>query len=239
MPRPFSRSHIDRLGERLREGTCSAQDFLELDAYRQSFRPAYDHVLAKVSSLPGLAPTGREAKSTLSIAEKLRRQSIRLSQVQDIAGCRTVVDTIRDQERALADILKVFPTARVEDRRARPSHGYRAVHIIVTVDGRAIEVQLRTQLQDLWAQHCECLADRLDPALKYGGGPLKYLRGLIQISGHHRDLEDLEIRAWETLNPGQNPDEDPILLFLSKTRAEFTENLRTLSRIAERTWAKR
>ncbi len=239
MPPPFSRSHIDRLGDRLREGTCSAQDFLELDEYRESFGPAYVQVLARVSSLLGFAPTGRDTKSIQSIADKLRRQSIRLSQVQDIAGCRIVVDAIRDQEQVLAGILTAFPSARVEDRRARPNYGYRAVHIIVTVDGWAIEIQLRTQLQDLWAQHCECLADRLDPGLKYGGGPIEYQRAMEELSEHHRNLEEMELLAWDTLSSGENPEEDVLLLFLSKTRADFAENLRTLIRIAEQTWDKR
>jgi len=42
----------------------------------------------------------------------------------------------------------------------------------VTVAGFAVEVQVRTTLQDLWAQLCERLADDLgDPEIKYGGGP--------------------------------------------------------------------
>jgi ppGpp synthetase/RelA/SpoT-type nucleotidyltranferase len=50
----------------------------------------------------GLEPTGRPAKSTTSITEKLHRESIRLTQIQDIAGCRIVISDIAEQERVVA-----------------------------------------------------------------------------------------------------------------------------------------
>jgi len=56
------------------------------------------------------------------------------------------------------------------DRRATPSHGYRAVHVVVNVDDKAIEVQVRTQLQHEWAELSEKLSDAVDPQIKYGGG---------------------------------------------------------------------
>jgi ppGpp synthetase/RelA/SpoT-type nucleotidyltranferase len=40
----------------------------------------------------------------------------------------------------------------IDDRREKPSHGYRAVHVIPRVDAHSIEIQVRTPLQDIWAQ---------------------------------------------------------------------------------------
>ena len=57
------------------------------------------------------------------------------------------------------------------DRRAVPSHGYRAVHVIVTVDHRLVEIQVRTTLQDLWAQVVERLADQWGRGIRYGDPP--------------------------------------------------------------------
>jgi ppGpp synthetase/RelA/SpoT-type nucleotidyltranferase len=37
----------------------------------------------------------------------------------------------------------------VIDRREKPSHGYRAVHVIVECGGRMVEIQVRTELQHL------------------------------------------------------------------------------------------
>jgi ppGpp synthetase/RelA/SpoT-type nucleotidyltranferase len=57
------------------------------------------------------------------------------------------------------------------DRRDNPSYGYRAVHIIVFEDGVPVEIQVRTKLQDSWAQITEKLGDAWGRGLRYGLGP--------------------------------------------------------------------
>jgi ppGpp synthetase/RelA/SpoT-type nucleotidyltranferase len=96
---------------------------------------------------------------------------MRLTQMQDIAGCRVVVADLNAQDRVLRSLKEAFPNAKVIDRRKAPSHGYRAVHLVVIVDGKPIEIQLRTVLQHQWATTSEKLADTIDRAIKYGGGP--------------------------------------------------------------------
>src|SRR6266496_741679 len=138
----LSKNQIDRLGDRLRKGDISEEDLRLLDSYRRSFTDAYDEVVGKIRDQLGLEPTGRPAKSTTSIIEKLQRESIRLSQMQDIAGCRVTVDDISAQDEAVAQLNKLFDKLTVVDRRDRPSHGYRAVHILVEQSGKVIEVQI-------------------------------------------------------------------------------------------------
>ena len=167
---PLSKSQIDRLGDRLRTGSLSESDLRALYEYRRSFRPAYDTVVETVRDRLGLEPTGRPGKSTGSLREKLQRESIRLVQVQDVAGCRVVVSDILEQDRAVASILEAFPDAIVVDRRATPSYGYRAVHVVVTLSGKMVEIQVRSLFQHLWAEYSEKLSDVRDPAIKYGGG---------------------------------------------------------------------
>ncbi|HEV2378217.1 MAG TPA: hypothetical protein VG206_00305 [Terriglobia bacterium] len=167
----ISRAQVDRLGERLRKGGVSDDDFRLLDAYRASFAQAYEETINVIRrSRTQWALTGRPAKSTTSIIEKLRRETIRLSQVQDIAGCRLVVPDVLTQDRIVGRLRSTFAKVAVADRRKQPSHGYRAVHLITTVRNRAIEIQVRTELQHLWAQLSERLSDTLDPTIKYGGG---------------------------------------------------------------------
>jgi ppGpp synthetase/RelA/SpoT-type nucleotidyltranferase len=84
-----------------------------------------------------LEPTGRPGKSTGAIVGKLDRQKTRLSQMQDIAGCRILVPEILAQDRAVDDLLHLFQKAQVFDRRDRPSYGYRAVHVVVTLRSSA------------------------------------------------------------------------------------------------------
>lgn len=121
-----------------------------------------------------------------------RQEAMNLSRMQDIAGCRIVVEGIREQDRVVKLLLAALVRARVADRRKKPSHGYRAVHVIATAQGKAVEIQVRTKLQDLWAQLSEAMADRIDLRIKYGGGDPGIQHELSLHSGSVADLESGE-----------------------------------------------
>ena len=176
-----SKSEIDRLGDRLRAQETD-DDLRMLDAYRFSFVPAYNRVVEITKSLSPAVVTGRPAKSTTAIIEKLRRESIRLSQMQDIAGCRVLVTDLRAQDKLVPRLTAAFGDAVVVDRREKPSHGYRAVHLVVTIDQRVVEVQIRTNLQQFWALLSEKVADNFGNATKYGGGDPQLLYKLEELS---------------------------------------------------------
>lgn len=205
---PTSKTQIDRLGDRLRKGKFGDEEVRQLDEFRRSFTEAYEEVVGIVRKATQLQPTGRPAKSTTSIIEKLRRETMRLTQMQDIAGCRLVVQGIVVQDKVVAELKNALPSAVVVDRREQPSHGYRAVHIIATAQGKLVEIQVRTELQHLWAQLSEKLSDVSDPGIKYGGGnPLA--RELMSISSRTiAGLESMEedVRESETLTRGLSPD---------------------------------
>jgi ppGpp synthetase/RelA/SpoT-type nucleotidyltranferase len=166
----LSKTQVDQLGDRLRKGKIAEGDFRELDAYRRSFAESYEEIAAIIRNATQLEPTGRPAKSTTSIIEKLRRETIRLSQMQDIAGCRLVVADVLAQDEVVERLKSVLPKAVVIDRRKQPSFGYRAVHIIATAGHKPVEIQVRTALQHVWAQTSEKLSEVVGPAVKYGGG---------------------------------------------------------------------
>ena len=83
----------------------------------------------------------------------------------------------------------MFEDATIIDRRARPSHGYRAIHIVVRIAGVPVEVQIRTLLQHLWAEYSEILSDLVDKGLKYGGGPKDFRENLTSASEMVASLE--------------------------------------------------
>ncbi len=170
MAEEISKSQIDRLGDRLKKGNISEDDLRMLDRYRRSYSEAYESVVEKIRKDLSLSPTGRPAKSTTSITEKLRRESIRLTQIQDIAGCRIIVADITSQDEVVKSLSGLFEDITIIDRRQQPSHGYRAVHVVVKHDRKLIEVQVRTALQQLWAELSEKFSDIFDPMVKYGGG---------------------------------------------------------------------
>jgi ppGpp synthetase/RelA/SpoT-type nucleotidyltranferase len=166
----MTRSQIDRLGERLKVKREEA-DLRLLDEYRSSFAAAYDHVLGVMRDELKLAPTGRRAKTTESIITKLKRERSRLSQLQDVAGCRIVVEDRAAQDLVIEAMRREFPDCKIVDRREKPSHGYRAVHVIVRSHEKIVEVQVRTALQHQWAEVSEKLADKHGIEVKYGAGP--------------------------------------------------------------------
>jgi ppGpp synthetase/RelA/SpoT-type nucleotidyltranferase len=184
-------------------------------------------------------PTGRPAKSTTSIIDKRQRESIRLRQMQDVAGCRIIVGDVLDQDRLLQRVQKTFPGCAIADRRRRPSHGYRAVHVIVKVESRPIEIQVRTRLQHMWAEVSERLSDSVGVALKYGRGPKNHQGLLAGASNLVAQIEAQELRyaaAAATLSRGSAGMRqlDAALRYARKQAIEFLEEVSRLSDSIER-----
>ncbi|MCB1554324.1 MAG: hypothetical protein KDJ14_11015 [Xanthomonadales bacterium] len=189
-----SKSAVDRTGKALRDGNLSEETLVLLEDYRQSFDSAYRDVVGVCTKSLRLSVVGRPAKSTPSIVDKLRRQSIRLSQIQDIAGCRIVVPDRPNQESVVFALGVLFRNAEIDSKLEVPTHGYRAVHVIVPGDvERLVEIQVRTRLQHLWAELSEKLADLFDPLVKYGRGPEEIQKFLILLSDGIRYFEDTEM----------------------------------------------
>ena len=213
MPAPsdLTKTQVDRLGDRLRKGDISKEDQRLLDSYRRSFSDAYGVVFRRIGIQLGLEPTGRPQKTATSIREKLRRQSIRLSQIQDIAGCRIVVPDLLTQDEAVERLKTLFEKIDVDDRREQPSHGYRAVHVIVENSGKLIEVQVRTSLQHLWAEVSEKLSGVVDASIKYGSGDQDILIILNTMSQKIREQELAEA-AHLRIMASDDTDEDELFL---------------------------
>jgi GTP pyrophosphokinase len=201
----ISKTQIDKLGYRLRKGNITEVDLRLLDDYRRSFSKGYEFVVGAVRNELRLEPTGRPAKSTTSISEKLLRESIRLTQIQDIAGCRLIVAGVLEQDDVVNELTNLFSDSVVSDRRTNPSNGYRAVHVIVRIDEHLVEIQVRTSLQHVWAELSEKLSDVFDPAIKYGGGDESLRELLARWSGvveKEEGVERILARAQRRLGNG-------------------------------------
>ena len=226
-----SKTQIDRLGVRLRKGNISEADLRLLDEYRRSFSAAYEFVVGTIQQRLQLEPTGRPAKSTTSISDKLARESIRFSQIQDIAGCRLVVSDVAEQDRVVEALSTVFEEVEIVDRRDRPSHGYRAVHLIIKTQGKLVEVQVRTVLQHAWAELSEKLSDVVNPAIKYGGGDPNDQELLKDYGGLIVDQESFEVdlarekeRLSALLSQGSLHQDEQDKILESRQNTEDVEN---------------
>jgi ppGpp synthetase/RelA/SpoT-type nucleotidyltranferase len=183
MPLPMSRTQIEKLGKRLAADTDvtdadlnALEDLVACHMHvLEHARPRLDGLEAAIGT-PQLHITHR-AKTTQTIIEKLRRQDrMALPRMQDLAGIRVVgAISIAEQDQLAAEIARRFPADPrgpvITNRRDKPSFGYRAVHVIVTLDGITVEVQVRTLWQHVWADVMERLADLFGRQIRYGEPP--------------------------------------------------------------------
>lgn len=128
-------------------------------------------------------------KTRNSIGKKLKRQSnMQLSRMQDIAGCRIVVETVSDVYEVIKQLQNTdqFPHffERQKDYIKFPKvDGYRCIHYVCRFDGNQsplgkdlyVEIQIRTRLQHLWATAVETMSLYTQTDLKAGEGPEEIL----------------------------------------------------------------
>ena len=119
---------------------------------------------------------------------------MRLNKMQDIAGTRVVVPALQVQGAITTIVLDLFANndgdVAKDTCKDGNDFGYRAVHVVATLDGRFAEVQIRTVLQDVWAQLVERTDKTLGCDLKHGDGPAEWLEWLLELSDalRQRDL---------------------------------------------------
>lgn len=149
----------------------SSEDIALLGEVLIRYISALDQVAVGLRSI-GLSPTTR-LKTSGTIIEKLKRQPhLDLNTIRDLAGARVVQKMTLDEQDVVAKkICTLWPAAQVIDRRIKPSHGYRAVHLVPRIGECAVEIQLRTMYQNTWAQVTEMLGDIWGRTIRYGGPP--------------------------------------------------------------------
>ena len=181
MALPISRSAVDKLGKLLVAGTMAPEDWQRLEEVLSAYQESLDSAQAILTDA-GLQPTTR-VKSTGTLIEKPRRGTS-MKSIQDIAGARLVVSGGRPAQDAVVSRVRILlggegeAAPKTVDRRANPTHGYRAVHVIAHHNGLPVELQVRTELQDSWAQLVERVGDMWGRGLRYGTSLNEPLRPL-------------------------------------------------------------
>lgn len=111
-------------------------------------------------------------KRWTTIIDKLAREpSMQVTQMQDIGGVRALLPSVSHVYAVSRRLRKTWTIVRVRDYIAEPKpSGYRALHLIVRRGGYPVEVQLRTVLQDAWANQVEEDGRQIGVGLKFGAG---------------------------------------------------------------------
>lgn len=175
---------LNALGRRLAAGDPSREDLDAFQAYRRTFREVLDLVEAELWNLaPGVhaLQIGARRKAASSVIPKLRRKpDVRLAEMQDIAGARIVVPSLVEVD-AVHSQIDAGQVEWVSDYRERAvKYGYRALHVVLQpIAGKLVELQIRTQVQNEWANTSEFLAHRFGLPVKSGRGP-KFVHEALQ-----------------------------------------------------------
>lgn len=141
--------------------------------------------------IPQNALIAQRLKRLDSIVKKLKeRPTMKLSQMQDVGGCRAVVESVESVRRLRLAYLesRMKHTDRKEDDYlAKPREsGYRAIHLIYRYhseqrpqwNGLKIEIQMRSRLQHAWAMAVETISTMLLEPLKASQGSPEWLEFL-------------------------------------------------------------
>lgn len=152
----------------------------------------YGDVLASVAQLAaGVNTSGLDVrdlrvssrvKTVETLRDKLKRDpTIQIPRIRDVMDVRIAAEmSMRTQDEIVKRVGDVLPVFKVSDTRREPHSGYRAVHAIVKLpDGVFCEVQVRTSLQDAWANCYELAGDIYGRAIRYGGKPDHDDHGLV------------------------------------------------------------
>jgi ppGpp synthetase/RelA/SpoT-type nucleotidyltranferase len=167
-----SRTKIDKAGLALAKSKFRDEvEYIELEEAFDGYRKAHLQPLSETTlELQQLlsnygAPyyIAQRLKRKPQIVRKLNRLSVRLTQLQDIGGCRIIVHRNSDVDKLvkyLRDSVgtqNIFTIERTTDCRekGRDDTGYRALHVILKRSGVFLELQIRSRIQHYWAESIE------------------------------------------------------------------------------------
>lgn len=200
----ISNSRIDKCGKILRSvhlGMLSERspEYLSVVEDIEIFRAGFESPLSQlvleleeiVKSHSFDFPVANRPKQINRIGKKLLLQpKMRLSQMDDLGGCRIVATSPENVALLAGSIRERFEVHSESDYRLNPrSSGYRALHIIVKFQNHKIEVQLRTVRQHTWAELVETLDKRYPIQLKDEDGPIVLRKWLLAASNSFSELD--------------------------------------------------
>lgn len=167
-----SKSGLKKASSRIREGQRNPADIEMIEAYRAEKLPSLCEVLSDVRRALSAAGikylvAGRSKRMKSIIRKIARTPESNVATLVDIVGLRIVVAGPDEQELVLQTLCASLDVRDVKDYRSTGrTDGYRCTHLYVNASAGAVEVQVRTVAQHLWAIESEYLGEKV----KEGGG---------------------------------------------------------------------
>lgn len=196
----YGKSRVDVAGRTLINPDGSEAEIEESLEIINNWRSSHSYPLNTFQM--GLRHAAEDVRGPWLVAQRIKRlpaiklklslnPNMRLSQMQDIGGCRAVVETVSH----VRDLVTHFEGSRSKQELKTPvtdyiqnprQSGYRSVHLIYKYHsdnkknepygGLQIEMQLRSRLQHAWATAVETTGDFIGEALKSNLGSEAWLQ---------------------------------------------------------------
>ncbi len=217
----YSKSKADKAGKVLvsEDSTQKQRDFAVNTLFH--WRASHSYPLQSIRNklrreslkIDPKSITVKRLKRLVSIIRKLRdsrRQGnggIKLSRMQDIGGCRSVLSKVNQCEQLLDVFLKSklrHICVNVIDYISNPKEdGYRGIHIVYkyqsdtekksVYNDKLVEIQIRTKLQHIWATTVEMHDFFTNQAIKFGGGSKDWRRFFLLVSAIFAKWENRKV----------------------------------------------
>lgn len=186
----YSKSKVKQAGDVLISEAVDEVKLIEAMEIMSNWRAAHAYpmhallMLLRImaSRVDRSAVVVQRLKRMPSIQNKLiQQQKMSLSRMQDIAGCRAVVKSVKEV-RLLTDAIVKSRTRhtlhRMDDYITNPKEsGYRGIHLVYKYNGLKteykdyfVELQIRSKIQHAWATAVEMVDTFTNQALKASKG---------------------------------------------------------------------
>ena len=239
----YSKSEINRAGDILINEGASEEQTNEALEILNNWRAIHSYPMQvfkvrlknKALLVDQKALTVQRLKRVPSIINKLQRKynghppTMKLSQMQDIGGCRAVLSNVNlvkqlcDQYYLKGDLK--HKRVGLKDYITNPKNdGYRSIHLIyryfsdkgkTEYNGLLVEIQIRSKLQHLWATAIETVDFYTRQAIKSSEGEEKWMEFFRLVSSAFAKLENCP------LVPNTPNDEKELYLEIKKREAEL------------------
>lgn len=215
----FKTAYTEHVGATEKQGRTPLTEQEAKQKFTRDFHIALDERTKYDSARTGLEsklkelypdkPVFGRTKTPESMAGKLVRKGEEdFSALADIAGSTIVVGNMAEQEAVLETLRQALKPYHSEswneknfdDYLSAPKFGYRAIHFIVNIDGKAVELQLKTKNQKAWSELSHTtFYSKVDNPLKGNEAFGRYMNAMSEWLAK----EDREI------DPGPKPPCDP------------------------------
>lgn len=187
----YSKTKIDKAGELLKNTAVSSDEKLQALDILSNWRATHGVPLdtfarilkSRAQKINRSAIVAQRLKRTPSILLKLsNHKTMRLSAMQDIGGLRAILKNTED----VYKLLYLYKKSRskhslfsLDDYIQDPKKdGYRGIHLVYKLSKDPsifLEIQLRSQLQHIWATGVEVFGTLKNSSFKSGHGSQRWL----------------------------------------------------------------